>query len=104
MGVPELTQAINAYHSVSVSSEFQELERMRVKADHDEARALWKAERKKAFEIAKNLLGIGDSVDKIISVTGLNRKEKVDVGGYGIRWNDTIDLSCNELYENGAIV
>lgn len=26
---------------------------------------------------------------------------KVDVGGYGISWNDEIDLSCNELYENG---
>ena len=26
---------------------------------------------------------------------------KVDAGGYGISWNDDIDLSCNELYENG---
>ena len=26
---------------------------------------------------------------------------KVDTGGYGISWNDDIDLSCNELYENG---
>ena len=29
---------------------------------------------------------------------------KVDVGGYGVRWNDEIDLSCNELWENGASV
>ena len=27
---------------------------------------------------------------------------KVDAGGYGISWNDEIDLSCNELWENGA--
>ena len=26
---------------------------------------------------------------------------KVDLGGYGISWNDEIDLSCNELWENG---
>lgn len=26
---------------------------------------------------------------------------KVDVGGYGISWNDEIDLSCDELWENG---
>ena len=26
---------------------------------------------------------------------------RVDVGGYGIVWNDDIDLSCDELYENG---
>ncbi|WP_199647569.1 DUF2442 domain-containing protein [Peptoclostridium sp. AF21-18] len=26
---------------------------------------------------------------------------KIDTGGYGIIWNDDIDLSCNELYENG---
>ncbi len=26
---------------------------------------------------------------------------EVDAGGYGIIWNDDIDLSCEELYENG---
>ena len=26
---------------------------------------------------------------------------KVDTKGYGISWNDDIDLSCNELYNNG---
>ncbi len=26
---------------------------------------------------------------------------KVDKGGYGIVWNDDLDLSCNELYKNG---
>lgn len=25
----------------------------------------------------------------------------VDVGGYGIIWNDELDLSCAELFENG---
>ena len=25
----------------------------------------------------------------------------VDAGGYGISWNDDIDLSCDELYFNG---
>lgn len=25
----------------------------------------------------------------------------VDVGGYGIIWNDELDLSCDELWENG---
>lgn len=37
------------------------------------------------------------------STKGLFEQVKVD-GGYGIRWNDDIDLSCNELYENGARV
>jgi len=26
---------------------------------------------------------------------------KVDNGGYGISWNEEIDISCNELWENG---
>ena len=26
---------------------------------------------------------------------------KVDLKGYGISWNDDLDLSCNELYNNG---
>lgn len=28
---------------------------------------------------------------------------KVDVGGYGISWNDEVDLSCDELWENGVL-
>lgn len=28
----------------------------------------------------------------------------VDVGGYGIVWNDDLDLSCDELWENGDVV
>lgn len=28
----------------------------------------------------------------------------VDVGGYGIVWNDELDLSCDELWENGIPV
>jgi len=29
---------------------------------------------------------------------------EVDVGGYGIIWNDNLDLSCDELFENGETV
>ncbi len=28
----------------------------------------------------------------------------VDVGGYGIIWNDQIDISCDELFENGETI
>ncbi|MBR6348614.1 MAG: DUF2442 domain-containing protein [Spirochaetales bacterium] len=29
------------------------------------------------------------------------RKVKIDGSGFGIVWNDELDLSCNELWENG---
>lgn len=29
---------------------------------------------------------------------------KVDKGGYGISWNENIDLDCNELWSNGSLV
>lgn len=29
---------------------------------------------------------------------------EVDVGGYGIVWNDDLDLSCDELWEHGVTV
>ena len=29
---------------------------------------------------------------------------EVDVGGYGIIWNDDLDLSCDELWDNGETV
>lgn len=28
----------------------------------------------------------------------------VDIGGYGIIWNDDLDLACDELWENGATI
>jgi len=38
---------------------------------------------------------------KLKTTKGLFEQVKVDVGGYGISWNEEIDLSCNELWENG---
>jgi len=44
--VPVMKEAISAYHHVAASPEFKEIERMRSKARHDEAQALWNAEQK----------------------------------------------------------
>jgi len=36
--------------------------------------------------------------------TDLFYKVTVDKGGYGIVWNDDLDLSCDELFENGHTI
>ena len=38
------------------------------------------------------------------TVPGLFNCVHVDAGGYGVVWDDNIDLSCNELYNNGISV
>jgi len=38
-----IKQAINAYHHITATPEFKEIERMRSKARHDEAQALYNA-------------------------------------------------------------
>lgn len=43
-----------------------------------------------------------DIFKTLSSVKGLFEQVKVDAGGYGISWNDDIDQSCNELWENGT--
>lgn len=35
---------------------------------------------------------------------GLFQLVQVDAGGYGISWNDDIDLSCDELWANGKSI
>jgi hypothetical protein len=40
----------------------------------------------------------------LLYVEGLFNQVKVDGGGYGISWNDDIDLSCTELYTNGTVI
>ncbi len=37
----------------------------------------------------------------LIDHEGLFESVRVDIGGYGIVWNDAIDLSCDELYTHG---
>ena len=44
--VPEMEQAINEYYTITASQEFRELERIRERARHDEAQALYYAEKK----------------------------------------------------------
>ena len=45
----------------------------------------------KAFQVLKEEAGLFFDV-------------KVDHGGYGIVWNDDLDLSCDELFQNGVTV
>ena len=37
----------------------------------------------------------------LTQISGMFADVYVDVGGHGIVWNDELDLSCDELWENG---
>lgn len=54
----------------------------------------------KVYDVAP-LLNVWDSF-KALEDDDLFGKVKVDAGGYGISWNDEVDLACNELYANGV--
>lgn len=83
MEVPEMNQAINAYYSITASSEFREVERLREKARHDEAQALYHAKQEgkiegkneRNIEIARNALQMKMPVADIAKLTGLTREE-----------------------------
>lgn len=55
----------------------------------------------KVYDI-KPLLNKWDCFKTLITVKGLFEQVKVDIGGYGVSWNDDIDLSCDELYNNSC--
>lgn len=38
------------------------------------------------------------------NIPGLFACVQVDAGGYGISWNEELDISCNELWENGQLL
>ena len=42
-------------------------------------------------------------VFEVLKDIELFKKVKVDQGGYGISWNEDIDLACNEIWEHGII-
>ena len=78
MEVPVMSQAISAYYTITASSEFREKERLRAKARHDEAQALFHAEQKgkqkEKIEIAQNMITDGEPIEKIIRYTGLTKE------------------------------
>ena len=37
------------------------------------------------------------------TIDGLFEQVRVDAGGYGISWNENIDLSADEIWEHGKI-
>lgn len=79
MEVPVMSQAINAYYTITASSEFREKERLREKARHDEAQALYNARREgkqeEKYEIARKLMKRNRPVDEIVKDTGLMYEE-----------------------------
>ena len=87
LGVPELSEAVNAYHTVTTSPEYQEYERLMVKASHDEAQALYNAERRGAEaervkwkKINKGITKENEKKDKEIEkVTKENEKKDKEI-------------------------
>ena len=90
MGVPEMSDAIKDYRDIVVSEEFNELQRLREKAEHDEAQAIADAvadaveqEKKNTarklkqakIEIVRNLLTINIPINQIVKATGLSQEE-----------------------------
>jgi len=73
--VEEMEQAIQAYQHIAISSEFKEAERLRSRARHNEATALYNAAKQRDVEIAQNMKADGEPVEKIIRYTGLSRDE-----------------------------
>lgn len=49
------------------------------------------------------LFGKWTEFQALRQIEGLFDRVQVDVGGYGISWNDYLDLSSEELYDNGIL-
>lgn len=90
-----MNQAIDAYYTITASPEFREVERLREKARHDEAQALYHAEQKGMqrgrqegklegrlegklegkYEIVRNALQMQVPLPDIVKLTGLSYEE-----------------------------
>lgn len=56
---------------------------------------------KRRYDV-KPLFSKWEAFAALKTIKGLFEQVKVDMGGYGIVWNDYIDLSCDELYYGGV--
>jgi hypothetical protein len=67
LGVPVMQEAIGAYRSITVTPEFIESERLRSKARHDEAQALFHAHQEGMRESDKKWQGVVAEKDIILA-------------------------------------
>ena len=79
LGVPTMQQAIEAFRHVAATDEFKEMERLRSKARHNEAQALYnaevKAKKENSIAIAKKALQMNFPINDIAMLTGLTSEE-----------------------------
>jgi len=79
LGVPFMSQAIEAMRSISASPEFREIARQREIARLNEASALHyarqEARHEEKLEVARNALQMNMSISDVVKLTGLTREE-----------------------------
>ena len=73
--VPDMEQAIQAYKHITITPEFEEIQRLREKARYAENVALHNARKEGAFEIASRMIKRGRPIEEIMEDTGLTRSE-----------------------------
>lgn len=72
-----------------------------VKAIHDfEIIATFQNGISKKYDM-KNLFDIFPQFKDFLVIEGLFEQVQVDVGGYGISWNDDLDLAADDIWEDG---
>lgn len=52
----------------------------------------------------KQLFGVFPQFSDFERIAGLFEQVKVDVGGYGVSWNDELDLDAEDIWENGILI
>ena len=67
LGVPIMSEALQAYRHVAASDEFIQMEKMRSKTRHDEAQALRNAERRAAAQRDEHWQGVVADKDVLIA-------------------------------------
>lgn len=56
----------------------------------------------KTYDI-EPLFKVINAFNDLKTIPNLFSQVRVDIGGYGISWNDEIDLSCDEIWDNGSL-
>ena len=64
---------------------------------------LFRAGESKVYDV-RSLMARHEAFRSFELTRGLFEQVKVSGGGYGVYWNDDIDIGCNELYANGRPV
>ena len=92
------TQNFKQFRTFGVAMSFHKIKNVEA-LDNFTLQVLFESGEKRFYDLNK-LIEVNKDFEILKRDKNLFKLVKIDIQGYGVYWNDYLDISCNEIYYN----